>query len=145
MLSLKVFLRISTMTDEGVQVTEESSLLPGVQADAAPATKHARRIVTLLIIVLFLLCTALISFLIPQLRIIENILCHKYYGDSWSTGEIDEKLCKVDEIQSELAYIMGITSMLESIPGRFHVMNCFEGVSLTSIRSVILDTLRTTI
>ncbi|KAI1421218.1 major facilitator superfamily domain-containing protein [Xylaria sp. FL1777] len=48
-------------------------------------------------------------------RIFENILCRRYYDQIHSDDEpIDEDLCKVDAIQSQLAYLMAIMSSLNA-------------------------------
>ncbi|KAJ4405922.1 hypothetical protein N0V82_010222 [Gnomoniopsis sp. IMI 355080] len=52
---------------------------------------------------------------IPQARLIENVLCHEYYDRAQSLDvPIDEKLCKVESIQGDLAYIIAITSALSA-------------------------------
>lgn len=61
---------------------------------------------------------------IAATRIFEDILCRKYYQGTLNLEEpIDEDLCKVDAIQSELAYlfavsisITGLASALMAIP-----------------------------
>jgi len=55
---------------------------------------------------------------VPTTRILEDIICHHYY-DVQGLSEIDEKLCKIDEIQSQLAYLNGLISMLEAVFGKF--------------------------
>lgn len=53
--------------------------------------------------------------MIPQARLIEDVLCHDYYNRAQSLDvPIDEKLCKAEWIQAELAYIMAITSALSA-------------------------------
>jgi hypothetical protein len=60
----------------------------------------------------------------PQLRIYEDIICRHYYDEIKGQGhialseDIDESLCKIDEIQEELAVIMGGLSVVESVPGK---------------------------
>jgi hypothetical protein len=64
--------------------------------------------------------------IVPMTRILEDILCHRYYdglqgrrGD----GDIDEGLCKTDGIQSEIAYLLGIMSTVEAL---FSMCHCQE-------------------
>ncbi|KAI1425755.1 major facilitator superfamily domain-containing protein [Xylaria sp. FL1777] len=52
---------------------------------------------------------------LPLTRLIEDIICHKYYDVETSTEPIDENLCKEDAIQKELAYLLAIQSTLYSI------------------------------
>ena len=54
----------------------------------------------------------------PVTRILEDNLCRQYYDGIRQAGSpIDEKLCKVDEIQSKLAYLNGLLSTFEAIVG----------------------------
>jgi hypothetical protein len=52
--------------------------------------------------------------LMPLYRIIEDALCHSYYQDD-SDGIIDEMKCKVDEVQSHLATLMGWLSLISNL------------------------------
>ncbi|RFU29458.1 hypothetical protein B7463_g6868, partial [Scytalidium lignicola] len=54
--------------------------------------------------------------MVPITRILEDIICRRYYD---LPHEIDEKLCKIDVIQSQLAYINGTLSTLEAAVGLF--------------------------
>lgn len=58
----------------------------------------------------------------PTLRIIEDIVCRDYYSDNGSLRpdeQIDEKLCKVNIIQTHVQDIMSIMAMLVAIVGFF--------------------------
>lgn len=77
---------------------------------------------------------------VPSIRIIEDIVCHHYYERTGrqelnimhseivqstnlisgvrGTGDIDERLCKVKEVQHELAMIGGILQLTQAIPGK---------------------------
>ncbi|KAI0429899.1 major facilitator superfamily domain-containing protein [Xylaria sp. FL1042] len=51
----------------------------------------------------------------PMTRIFEDILCRQYYDQIHSHNEpIDEDMCKVDAIQSKLAYLFAIMSSLNA-------------------------------
>ncbi|KAI1358457.1 major facilitator superfamily domain-containing protein [Xylaria arbuscula] len=51
----------------------------------------------------------------PMTRIFEDILCRQYYDQIHSHNEpIDEDMCKVDAIQSKLAYLFAITNSLNA-------------------------------
>jgi hypothetical protein len=56
---------------------------------------------------------------IPMVRVIEDAVCKDYYrsrnGQVLIRGEIDEKLCKQDDIQSELAYIIGVQELINAV------------------------------
>lgn len=60
---------------------------------------------------------------VPAIRIFEDIICHRYYEGLSGTEHItfndtiDEKLCKIDPIQAELAIIMGGADLADALPG----------------------------
>lgn len=91
-------------------------------ADHPPPSKYwfqvqrPRTIALLLSILIFILCISTSMILVPTTRILEDAICHKHY-DVEGQAEIDEKLCKEDAIQSQLAYLNGLISMLEAIFG----------------------------
>jgi hypothetical protein len=49
--------------------------------------------------------------------LIEDILCHHYYDVKSSGQPIEERLCKEDAIQKQLAYILAIQTSLFAIVG----------------------------
>ncbi|KAI0398868.1 major facilitator superfamily domain-containing protein [Xylaria palmicola] len=60
----------------------------------------------------------------PELRLLEMAVCRDYYLDhnpsvigSPPLSYVDEKLCKIKEIQVDLAYIMAVKSLLMTVPG----------------------------
>ncbi|PTB42177.1 hypothetical protein M441DRAFT_78933 [Trichoderma asperellum CBS 433.97] len=52
--------------------------------------------------------------LIPLYRLIEDSVCHVYYGDD-SLDLIDEMKCKTDEVQAQMAYLLGWLGLFHSI------------------------------
>lgn len=53
---------------------------------------------------------------VPLTRIVEDVICHQYYVHNHSLEEpIDEKLCKLEAIQSKVAFIFAITGMSEAV------------------------------
>ncbi|KAF7933703.1 uncharacterized protein EAE98_003412 [Botrytis deweyae] len=62
---------------------------------------------------------------VPVLRVYEDIICHHYYdrlqgeGHIILGGDIDESMCKKDDIQNELSIIVAGTYFLGAIPGLF--------------------------
>lgn len=65
---------------------------------------------------------------VPVTRLMEDNLCRRYYSTRLHTGngtapgdDIDESLCKIDEIQTQLAYLNGWLPMIEAVIGR----SCF--------------------
>lgn len=56
--------------------------------------------------------------LIPLYRLIEDSVCHVYYGDD-SPDMIDEMKCKTDEVQAQMAYLLGWLGLFHSIMSPF--------------------------
>lgn len=61
---------------------------------------------------------------VPVLRVYEDIICHHYYdrlqGEGYVVfgGDIDESMCKKDDIQNELSILVAGTHFLGAIPGK---------------------------
>lgn len=60
----------------------------------------------------------------PEVRLLEMAVCRDYYREHDPSrigppplSYIDEELCKVDEIQVDLAYIRAVKSLLMTVPG----------------------------
>lgn len=88
------------------------------QKTQSPQRLSATWVVTILAIIVA--CLSLASDLIgvPMVRIVEDAVCQDYYASQGAAphflGRIDEKLCKLDEIQIELAYVLGVQEMLDA-------------------------------
>jgi hypothetical protein len=59
----------------------------------------------------------------PKLRMYELALCRDYYSKEDPSliapdGSVEEKYCKLEQIQSELAIMRGLIGFLEAIPGQ---------------------------
>ncbi|KEY73320.1 hypothetical protein S7711_01436 [Stachybotrys chartarum IBT 7711] len=76
--------------------------------------KSPRAIVLLLSLMKFGITSSGMLLLVPVYRLIEDAICHVYYDDD-SDGMIDEMKCKVKQVQSRLAYIMGWVALLNSV------------------------------
>jgi len=53
-------------------------------------------------------------------RVFEDIFCRQYYADKTEIqlgDPIDEMLCKEDEIQSRLSYLLAVASSVDAIVG----------------------------
>jgi hypothetical protein len=102
---------------------EQESLLTSAPVDKI-ATAQARRIL-FFAIVLFILIDIIMVGMGPMfVRMEELSICRPYYYKHNPTlidanGNIDEALCKVDEVQAELAFISGWLGFFETIPGKF--------------------------
>ncbi|XXH01344.1 hypothetical protein Hte_007702 [Hypoxylon texense] len=79
-------------------------------------TAHKPSTVLGVFYILVFLASAAGAFLtIPMTRIYEDILCHEYFGTTPGVGEpIDEETCKVDVIQSRLAYLFAVLESLNA-------------------------------
>ncbi|KAI1818184.1 major facilitator superfamily transporter [Poronia punctata] len=71
-------------------------------------------VINALCIVIFIICCSGGFTQLPLTRLMEDILCHRYYGIE---DFIDESMCKVDGVQKELAYILAIKSTLFAVVG----------------------------
>lgn len=60
--------------------------------------------------------------LIPLYRLIEDSVCHVYYGDD-SLDMIEEMKCKTDEVQAQMAYLLGWLGLFHSIMSPFLSLN----------------------
>lgn len=78
--------------------------------------KQQGHIILLLAILMFLITTSGMMFLLPVFRLVEDAFCHRYYEKDPSQP-IDERLCKVDGVQKQLAYLGGLGSMINSFVG----------------------------
>ncbi|KAK2755916.1 hypothetical protein FQN54_005712 [Arachnomyces sp. PD_36] len=55
---------------------------------------------------------------VPLTKIVEDVVCHRHYGSGEPSGElIDEKLCKIEPIQTKVAFVFAITGMCEAAVG----------------------------
>ncbi len=96
---------------------------PSRQDSFIPQAHSPRFVVFLIFCTLFVLMFGNFFMIAPQLRIYEDIICRHYYDEVKGQGhialteDIDESLCKIEEIQEELAYIVGGLSVVDSVPG----------------------------
>lgn len=82
--------------------------------DAAPnhpEPKPRARVLVLLGFTMFCMALCGTLVLVPLSRLAENLLCHQYYG---TTEPIEEKRCKVDEVQTKLAWLGACAAMIDS-------------------------------
>lgn len=86
-----------------------------------PPHLQARHIIARIILVIIVIMFGSSLTGAPHLRIYEDIICHHYYDDIGGTGKIDEALCKGDEVQEELAMVMGGMEIAISIPGNLRI------------------------
>ncbi|KAH7142596.1 major facilitator superfamily domain-containing protein [Dactylonectria estremocensis] len=76
-----------------------------------PEPKPRTRVLVLLGFTMFCMALCGTMVLVPLSRLTENLLCHQYYG---TTEPIEEKRCKVDEVQTKLAWLGACAAMVDS-------------------------------
>lgn len=92
-----------------------------------PTAHNPTTITILLIVMTFVIASGGALAAVPGMRILEDILCHHYYDRIKGEGhvglfeDIDERMCKRNEIQEELAFIRGILQLLSAIPGEWQL------------------------
>ncbi|KAK5662626.1 hypothetical protein OQA88_8540 [Cercophora sp. LCS_1] len=83
--------------------------------------RSPKTIVLLLAVLIFVVATSGMMIMVPIFRLVEDAACHDYYKKDPSE-KIDERLCKVDEVQSRIAYLGGWAAMLNSVVGLIAVL-----------------------
>ena len=73
-----------------------------------------RTILVVLSLLMFTLTFSGMLFLLPCFRLVEDAVCHAHYGKDPSEP-IDEKDCKVDEVQKQLASLTGWSFLITSM------------------------------
>ncbi|EGR49493.1 uncharacterized protein TRIREDRAFT_59796 [Trichoderma reesei QM6a] len=86
---------------------------PTLQA-ARWQVKSPKTAVRLIAFLEFLIIGSGMLLMIPIYRLIEDTVCHVYYGDD-SLEMIDEMKCKTDEVQARMAYLLGWLGLFNSI------------------------------
>jgi MFS family permease len=93
-----------------------SSFAPSVVQENASIQWHS--LASLAVIILFYLFSNYM-LVIPALRLYENAICRQYYHkrDGKWYPDIDEGQCKIPEIQSSLATLIGWKIAFDAVPG----------------------------
>lgn len=99
---------------------EDTPLLPESQRDTLRTSENInpRLVVALVTAVVFITTFGACLTSVPILRVVEDILCRRILQGTLPAGDIDESLCKRNDIQQDLATFMGVQSMLEAVPGQ---------------------------
>ncbi|KAI0836032.1 hypothetical protein F5Y06DRAFT_299133 [Hypoxylon sp. FL0890] len=71
-------------------------------------------ITTLICLAIFLWVFSGMLSIVPATRLAEEIFCRRYYGPNMP---IDETMCKVKEVQAQIAYVFGFSVTLTSLIG----------------------------
>ncbi|MCJ1463419.1 hypothetical protein MMC07_002026 [Pseudocyphellaria aurata] len=81
-------------------------------------------VLTIVLSLVFLLEIGGTITIAPSLRILESILCRNYYREFnpsriGKNGEVEEKYCKIDEVQGLMVYLNGWDDFFSHLPGLF--------------------------
>lgn len=119
---------VSSRPNHETEFMESAPLLGTTQTrdndglDRANTERTSKRTNTLFTTILyfmiihFLLAFCEIILVAPLLRLFENSLCVSHYG--FPEGGVPESMCKIVEIQRQLATIRGWKSTFDTIPGK---------------------------
>lgn len=122
------------MTRDSLDGVEELTSLLGEQNGHGPKpaergllsrlgklqVRKPRTVVFLVSTIKFVVTMSSVVIMLPAFRLMEDAFCHRYYNDD-SRDLIDERKCKVDEVQRELAYLSGWFAMVNAVVGTFVV------------------------
>ncbi|OBW64929.1 MAG: Uncharacterized protein AUREO_050020 [Aureobasidium pullulans] len=106
------------MTTRPISTREDEPLL-----NPAPRTYRTRSVIILVALVIVITSVAGGLIGLPFVRLIENAICQEHYasrpveGGLFITSDVNEAHCKVDAVQSRLAYVLAIQEMLDAIAG----------------------------
>lgn len=95
--------------------------------DTQIARSHARRqYATIFLCALAIVFVDMGCFLTsaPQIRLFESIICRHYYklrdpGVIDRHGQVPERLCKINSVQDEIAFLDGYQMLFDNIPGAY--------------------------
>lgn len=65
----------------------------------------------------FFMCCADSLSTVPSTRLLEDAICRRFNVRNATTAPLDERACKADAVQSELAYLKGLLDTFEAAVG----------------------------
>jgi hypothetical protein len=98
---------------------------PKYAVPKGPATEQVRfRLTVVLFIMVLALEIGMIMSMGPLTRIYESIACRNYYeqrdpGKIGANGQVKEELCKVNEVQTEVAAVVGYREFFDGLLSTF--------------------------
>lgn len=101
------------MSNTGHETLYPPDVLP--ITPARPPSIHSKRRIWPLIVLLILVHLANVLYTLPLNRVVELRICQTHY----SLQNPEEKLCKIDEVQRQLAWIQGIMETVLVVCGMF--------------------------
>jgi len=89
-----------------------------------PRNPHIWRFILSTAAVALILSMSMHISLVPQTAILQDIICRKYYAQqNFNSGArhvpLSEDKCKIEPIQTEVAYINGWRDVTETLPGKY--------------------------
>lgn len=100
----------------------EPAAVPHAESHLLPQTHNPDVIVAVIVFLCFIIGVGSYLGVVPTTRIYEDIICHRFYekieGDGYIglNQNIDEGLCKGDEIQKELAIVVAGLESANAVP-----------------------------
>jgi hypothetical protein len=97
--------------------------MPSASSSARDVHSGGHSIWPLLLLLAFVYLSSVL-YTLPLNRVVELCLCQEYYerfdpSRIQRDGTIPEKLCKIDEVQQQLAWLQGIMETTLIICGKF--------------------------
>lgn len=140
----------SSSTSRSLSMDEEEHAVSSVEGlEARPASRHghrppplSKRAVWPLLALLLAVQLSWSLYQLPVNRVIERRLCREYYSTHDPTvirpdGSVEEELCKLDEIQQHLAWVLGAMETAWIVGGKSYVV-VFEDFDIVDIASIEL-------
>ena len=113
--------------DDGMDDLSEDNTShdPSLLGNVSPPRKTRRLRVFALTVIMSVTAMLVLAASIgaaPELRLFESIICHDYYkvaDPRWIDGNgfVEEKYCKVDKVQEQLALLLGWATFFDNLPG----------------------------
>ena len=135
---------------EGSQVEESTPLFAHQSPSEISVTylggrpPHIRRAILSIAAVTLTLSMSMHISLVPQTAILQDIICRKYYTQEHFNSGVQrapslEEKCKIEPIQSEVAYVNGWRDVTETLPGKYEMSALFLHVAYNFVSLVILS------
>lgn len=104
------------------EVQSNGPSTPRIDGDGSSPSLPYKKIIVLVGLLIILLDFADMLRTTPKIRLFEISICRRYYLAHDKSrinpdGNVDEALCKVDEIQQSLALVRGWLGLFQGIPG----------------------------
>lgn len=105
------------LLDVASRATERPSPVASVANTLMVQPQTGHKIVNLLCAIIFVAASSAGFSQIPLVSLVEDAFCRQYYGGRAQYVPIDEDLCKVDYIQSNVAFTFAVSGALDAVVG----------------------------